>query len=63
MLGDLFNDNKSDQHILQRRYMYHLTKYGVEYVVHAVHYMKTNIYFVFASQMKRLANAGNNFFL
>ena len=43
--------------------MYQLIKDGVEYIVHVVHHMKTNIYLVFASQMKWLANVGKNFFL
>ena len=42
--------------------MYHLTKYGVEYIVHA-HHMKTNLSLVSAIQMKRLVNSSKNFVL
>ena len=39
--------------------IYHLTKYGIEYIVHA-HCMKTNVSLVFSNQMKRLVNASKN---
>ena len=42
--------------------MYKLTKYGIEYIVHA-HRMKTSISLVSASQMKMLVNASKNFVL
>ena len=41
---------------------YHLTKYGIEYIVHA-HRMKTNLSLVFANQMKRLVNVSKKFVL
>ena len=49
--------------IFYREYnRYHLTKYGIEYIVHE-HRMKTNLFLVSASQMKRLVNASKNFIL
>ena len=49
--------------IFYREYnRYHLTKDGVEYIVHA-HLMETNISLVSANQTKRLVNASKNFFL
>ena len=39
--------------------MYHLTKDGIEYIVHA-HLMKTNISLFSTNQMKRLVNASKN---
>ena len=41
---------------------YHLTKYGIEYIVRA-HRMKTNVSLVSTNQMKRLVNASKNFVL